>query len=143
MDLRNVFTATAVVLVAVIATSAWLGDLNAAYGTDAGESFNNTLSSVQTTLGRDLEDTSIATGDNTQTPAGPSQTSQQAGLISRSVATLQQVGAFFTIIPNLLQDGGVLLGLPPAIAAVGAWTFTFALGISLVLLYLSLAGRWV
>lgn len=142
MDLRNVFTGSAIALVAVIACMSWIASLNQSYGTDAGTTFNNTLSSVQTTLGDNLQTVSIETGTNTQAQPGPAETTQQAGLISRSISTFQQVTSFFTIIPNLLQDAASILGIPQPYAAIAGWTFVFALAITVALVFMTLAGRF-
>lgn len=142
MDLRHVFASVALVLVAVVAVAAQLAFWNASYGTDAGSSFNNTLATVTSTLETDLASVSTSTGSNTFAEAGPAATTQQQGLISRSISTIQQVGTFFTIIPSLLADAGTILGLPEPYAQIGAWVFTFFLGIAIALIFLQVIARF-
>lgn len=141
MDLRQVFASVAIILVAVVASASILVFWNDSYGTTAGSSFNNTLASVASTLQTDLAEVSVSAGENTFAQAGAASSTQQQGLITRSISTIQQVGAFFTIIPNLLADAATLLGLPEPYAQIGAWVFTFFLGIAIALIFLQVVAR--
>jgi hypothetical protein len=142
MDLRHVFASVALILLVVVAGANTLSFWNASYGTTAGSSFNNTLASVSSTLGTELATVSTSTGENTFAEAGPAASTQQQGLISRSISTIQQVGSFFTIIPNLLADAAQILGLPEPYAQIAAWTFTFFLGIAIALIFLQVIARF-
>lgn len=142
MDIRQVFASTAVVLLVVVGVGAWLGDLNNHYGTTAGSSFNATLASVTTSITYNLSSTSVAAGGNTFNQAGAASTTQQQGLLARSLSSIQQIGAFFSLIPNLIQDGGALLGLPTALTDLAVWTFVFFLGITIAFLFLQIVSRF-
>lgn len=139
MDLRHVFASTAVILVVVVAAAYWMAFLNFSYGTDVGSSFNSTLSRVTTSISYELNSTSVAAGENTFAESGAAATTQQEGLLERSVSTFQQISPFFTLVPNLLQDAGTLLGLPQPYAGIAAWTFSFFLGIAIVLILVQAA----
>ena len=143
MDLRDVFTASAIILVGVIAAGSWIGFLNASYGTTAGSSFNATIANVQTTLGGNLSSVSISSGNNTVPPSGAGlgagTTTQQQGLITRSLSTLQQAGAFFSLIPSVISDGARIVGIPDTYATIAAWVFIFALAVTIGLMLLQIA----
>ena len=142
MELKDVFTATALVLVGVFAVGAWINDLNSKYGTEAGSSFSSTFDTVESTLQTELGEVAVAAGNNTVAAPGAGGANQQDGIIARSLSSIQQVGQFFILIPNLLSEGAYVLGLPEPYAEIAGWVFAFALGITLALIFLQVvAGR--
>jgi hypothetical protein len=142
MELKNIFLSVAVVLVGIVAVSLWLTGLNASYGTTAGSTFNNTITSVSATLNSDLGTIATSTGNNTIAQSGAGASTQQEGLISRSLSSIQQIGSFFTIVPSLLEDGATILGLPQPFAQVASWAFTFVLAITIALILLQVVARF-
>lgn len=143
MELKEVFIGTAVVLVGVLAVFGWMNGLNTAYGTTAGNTFSNTLESVNDTLGTNLQSIGVTLANNTQLPEGAGETDQQQGLIRRSLSTLSRIGDFLGIVPSLLEDASAILGIPEQYVDIAKWVFLAAFGITLAYLLLLGIKNWL
>lgn len=141
MEFTQLFSALAVVLVAIIAVFGLASTWNAEYGSTLGanEEFNSTVGRVQTLLESDLVDKGIDYGQSTQPVEGQgTSTDQQDGMIKRALKSIGLIDDLVGLVPALIKEGATALNIPEIYWKIGQSVFWIVFTITLA--YLLIAG---
>lgn len=136
MEIKDVFISLVVVGVCSIAIFSWLAGLNEAYGNDAGSTFNNTLG--HTGLFSNISSLSTQVGNNTFYESGSAPTTQDEGLIQKAKSTISLIGDLFGLVPSLIKDAGVIVGIPSQYLDLATYAFIFVFGLTII--YITFLG---
>jgi hypothetical protein len=136
MEYEKVFATIAIVAVSVLAVFAMINHYNTAYGTSVGDSFNNTLQSVNVIS--NLTKYTIDASDATQDIEGSGTTDPQSNLISRSLRIITILPRLLGLVPDILYEGAIVLGVPEEYTTIAVAVFVFSF--TLLLAYLLLIG---
>lgn len=141
MEFTELFTALAIVLVAITAIFGLAGAWNNAYGGTLGhdENFNNTLTRVGNILETDFVDAGVDYGKSTQAEEGAGgSTDQSDGVIKRALKTIGMVTDLVGLVPTIIKDGAEALNIPSVYWRIGVSLFWIIFSITLA--YLLLMG---
>lgn len=136
MEIKDVFLSIVVVMVAIIAVFSWMNGMNDAYGVDAGSTFNNTKGQVG--LFTNISAISTQVGNNTFYESGSAPSTQDEGLIQKAKSSISLIGDLFGIVPALIKDAGLIVGIPAPYIDLATYAFIFILGITIV--YITFLG---
>lgn len=143
MEIKDVVVSSMVVLVAVIAITSWINNLNTAYSTTAGSSFNSTLSSTQSLLQTNMSNIAVVVANNTQVQEGAGTSDQEQSLLEQSRGTFSILTDLLGIIPSMIEDGAEILDIPDEYTFVAKWTFLFVFGLTIAYLFLLGVKSWI
>jgi hypothetical protein len=144
MEFTELFTALAVVLVAILSIFGLTASWNAEYGSSLGvdEEFNGTLTRVSNILGTDFVDKGLEYGKSTQPNEGAgSDEDEQTGIIRRSLRTIGLIDDLVGLVPTLIKEGATALNVPESYWRVAVTLFWIIFAITLAYLLLLGARR--
>lgn len=141
MELTELFSGMAVILVAIIAVFSLVAEYNSVYGEDIAtdSAFNNTLTEVQQAIQTDLVVKGTAYGQSTQAEAGQgTATDTQDSALRRGLRTLSLVDDLVGLPAKLIRGGAEALNLPGVYASIGVAIYWIIF--SITLMYLLVLG---
>lgn len=136
MEFERVFVGVAVALVGIVAILGLANFYNGEYGTDAGNSFNSTLTSVAVLS--NITYISNTAGANAQPSEGSGADSTQGDLIQRSLRIITVVPTLLGLAPDLISEAAAIIGVPEIYVQVATAIFVFSF--VMLLAYLLLLG---
>lgn len=138
MEYEKVFATVGFVTIAIIAYFTMMAGFNADYGTSIGESSNATYSKVQTLGTQNLFNVSTAVGNSTDTQSGAGTSNADSDLLRRGLGVLTVLPRLLGLIPAIMQDFAIILGVPSAYVSIASWIFIFSFAI--LFAYLLIVG---
>lgn len=136
MDIKEVLISVAVVVIALFGIFAFMGNLNASYGTSMGDTFNesiniNDLLQNVTSAGTDLAST-------TQAVEASAQESQTDSLYSQARSAFSITTRLLGIVPKLIKQAAIAFKIPEPYWKVGQAIFISVFGLTIA--YILLLG---
>lgn len=136
MEYEKVFSAVAVVAVAIFAVLSIMNYWNTSYSTTVGNNFNTTLNDVQVIA--NITSISNDGASQTQSLTGSGTTDANTDLVQRSLRIITILPRLLGLIPDLLEEGAIIIGVPPPYVAIAVGTFVFSFVV--LFAYLLLTG---
>ena len=127
MEYEKVFAGLAVAAVSIYAILSMLNFYNDAYDTDRGTTFNNTLNSVA--LINNITDIGNSQASATQNIEGSGTSDPQTNLVERSLRIITILPRLLGLVPDLMEEGAIILGIPPVYVnmAIAMFVFSFTI----------------
>lgn len=134
MEYERLFASVAVVAVSVFAIMSLLSFYNDSYNLTIGSSFNNTLNSVE--IINNITSMTNEQADATQSIEGSGSSDSQTNLVERSLRIIVILPRLLGLVPDIMREGALVLGVPEAYVnvAVGVFVFSFVLLLAYILL---------
>lgn len=134
MEYERLFASVAVVAVSVFAIMSLLSFYNDSYNLTLGSSFNNTLNSVE--IINNITSMTDEQAAATQNIEGSGSSDSQTNLVERSLRIIVILPRLLGLIPDIMREGALVLGVPEAYVnvAVGVFVFSFVLLLAYILL---------
>jgi hypothetical protein len=144
MEITEVFTGMAIVLIGIIAIFGVAANFNTTYGSSIGSEgeFSETITRVEAIIGTGLVDEGLEYADSTQViPGAGESTNQNDNLIRRALSTISLLPQLVGLAPALIKEGAVALNLPDIYWRLGQALFWIVFSITLAYLLLIGARR--
>jgi len=138
MEYERLFGTIGVVIISVIALFSLLNFYNESYNTNVGGNFTNTLSHVSAIGNATLINMSNEGANATQAIEGAGAVGGLIDLATRSLQIITIVPTLMGLVPALMEDAAIMIGIPPEYVAIGVAIFLFSFII--LLAYLLLIG---
>jgi hypothetical protein len=138
MDFQQIFTTIAIICVGILAVFGLTTYWNTSYGTNVTAGFNQTTQHVQSMTQSMTGNLSTQSANNTYTQSGAGTGTTTTDLINRGLGVVTLLPQMLGIIPSMLQDGALILGIPPEYTALATAVFLF--GFALLFAYLLIIG---
>lgn len=134
MEYEKLFAGIAVVAVSIFAILSMLNYYNESYGTNVGYTFNNTMNSVA--LINNITDITNDQASATQNVEGSGTSDPQTNLVERSLRIITILPRLLGLVPDLMEEGAIILGVPPTYVnmAIGVFVFSFTILFAYLLL---------
>lgn len=136
MEFKNIFISLVVVIIGFMGIFALVNQFNTDYGTQAGDTFNNTANQVK--LYQNTTQLSISASENLATTEASGQSSGSVSdLIKQSLSTIKLLPRLAGMSEAIIRDiGSGVLKIPSSIIELGIalFVFIFALTIAYLLL---------
>lgn len=143
MEPGDVLTGAAIILVASLGILTLINFYNQSYGTSVGDTFNDSLDSVNTLTYSTFGGISNQVANNTIPSSGAAPSTQQESLFQKSYSTLTKLNDLMGLIPDLIGQFAVMLGIPSAYIFIAKWTFNVLFGLTIAYILLLGLKRWV
>lgn len=138
MDFQQIFVTVAIILVGVMGSLGLIGYWNTSYGTNTSVGFNTTLIAVQSFSNTTITNLGTQTGNATTVSSGAGSTSTTGDLINRGLAVIIAVPKLLDLVPAMINDAAIMLGIPDIYVVIGVAVFLF--GFALLFAYLMILG---
>lgn len=141
MEFTQLFSALAVVLVAIMAVFGLVTVWNNEYGSTLGQDaqLNASLNNITNLLKTDFVNKGVEYGESTQPNEGQgTDTDQQDSMIKRALRSIGLIDDLVGLIPALIRDGAAALNIPSIYANIGVALFWIVFTITLA--YLLIMG---
>lgn len=134
MEYEKLFAGIAVVAVSIFAVMSMLNFYNTTYEENVGTTFNQTLNSVA--LISNITDISNSQAEATQNIEGSGTSDPQTNLVERSLRIITILPRLLGLVPDLMEEGAILLGVPEPYVnvAIGMFVFSFTILFAYLLL---------
>ena len=136
MELEKLFAVVIVMAIGITGVLTFINYHNASYGTTAGVSFNDTLNKVD--LIDNASSITIGSANNIPGNTNGGATNTISNLAQRALSIITVPFQLIGLIPSMIQNAGVLLGIPPIYASAAVYSFYFSF--SMLIAYLLIIG---
>lgn len=136
MDFTKLFGGMAVILVGTIAFFGLITEWNGFYGSDLGSEVNYTRVQVENLLNKNLNISAGSIGNSTLPDQGAGESNLEQGLIRRSLRVFTKLDDLLGLVPALMNDGALALGVPQQYVDIASWVFIISLGLTLATVFL-------
>lgn len=140
MDFNKLMQAIGVVLIGLIGSFTLMTYWNYNYGSDLGNSFNETSQHMLSISDSVLINTSLESANSTYTTSGGSQGDASVSLSARALNFFTIIPSLFGIFPSLLQDAAGVFGIPPEYTGIATALFLFSFALTFAV-YLLLGAK--
>lgn len=138
MEYEKIFATVGILLIGIIAWGMYFQGWNDSYGQSVSSSANETYARMQSLSQSGLFNMSVATSNATITRSGASVGDGNENLISRALTVITSIPTLLGLVPALLQDFALILGVPIAYSNIASWMFIFSFAV--LFAYLLLLG---
>ena len=137
MEITRLFMMIGVALVSIISILSFINMHSNNYGyTDIGTNFSKTTSHVQSITNITINSLGTQAANSSQAASGSaSSVTSTAQLAYRGLLIIGIIPQIFGLIPLMIQDAGIILGIPETYLIIGSAVFLFIIAMFLAYVF--------